>query len=388
MNYQKELDYLSSIDQKRVLRTTETREGKHITINGKQLVDFSSNDYLGIAGISALRERFMSEVDIARYPFSSSASRLMSGNNIVVEELENLLATMYKGSKEALVFGGGFQANVGVIPALIDKNSVIFADKQVHASIIDGILLSGAKFYRYKHNDMDSLRELLEKHRAGYKDAWLITESIFSMDGDTADLVTIMEYKDKYNLSVFVDEAHAFGVKGENGGGVCVELGIDDKVDVIIGTFGKALASVGAFVACDKVIKEYLINKCRSFIFSTALPPINVLWTKWLLQSSKDILLEKRAKLQKLSCLFRERIAEFGLNVLGNSHIVPMVIGDNIKALELSRNLEEKGYLVFAVRPPTVPKGSARLRFSINAAIEEEDIIRIVDILSGERIEA
>ncbi|MEI7941928.1 MAG: aminotransferase class I/II-fold pyridoxal phosphate-dependent enzyme, partial [Candidatus Riflemargulisbacteria bacterium] len=204
MDYLSELEYLSSIEQKRSLRVITDRQGKYVTIKNKQFLDFSSNDYLGIAGDKGLREKFLKEIDLAEYPFSSSASRLMSGNFLLNEQLESILSKFYKG-KEVLVFGSGFQANTGIIPALIGKKDVIFADKQVHASIIHGILLSGAKLYRYKHNDMTSLRELLEKHRSSFENAWIITESIFSMDGDIADIKQIIEYKNQYSLSVFVD---------------------------------------------------------------------------------------------------------------------------------------------------------------------------------------
>jgi len=381
MNYQRELEYLSSIEQLRVLRAVSAREGKYVMINNRKLMDLSSNDYLGIAGDSSLRKRFLSEVDIAKYPFSASASRLMSGNNIVLDELELLLAKLYTG-KEALVFGSGFQANIGVIPALIDKKAVIFADKQVHASIIDGILLSGAKLYRYKHNDMNSLNGLLAKYRDNFENAWVITESIFSMDGDTADIKTLVAYKNKYKFSLYVDEAHAFGVRGKNGEGVCVELGLAEQVDVMIGTFGKALASVGAFVACDKEMKQYLVNKARSFIFSTALPPINILWTKWLLENLQLLLVEQRTKLQKMSDDFRRKVKALGYEVTGDSHIVSIVIGDNKSTLKLSKQLEEAGFLVFAVRPPTVPMGSSRLRISLNAELDASDISQLVEALS------
>ncbi len=380
MNYLSELEYLSSINQKRVLRTISDRQGKYVIIEGKKLLDFSSNDYLAIAGDRSLREKFLKEVDISAYPFSSSASRLMTGNIQALERLEEFLAKFYIG-KEVLVFGSGFQTNVGIIPALIEKNAVIFADKQVHASIIDGIKLSGAKLYRYKHNDMTSLKDFLDKHRNSYKKAWIITESIFSMDGDTADLKQIIEFKEKYNLSVFVDEAHAFGVRGKKGEGVCVELGLSEQVDIIVGTFGKALASVGAFVACDKIIKEYLVNKARSFIFSTALPPINVLWTKWILENVLPSLGERRAGLQNLSCIFREKLKQLGYTVTGDSQIVPVVIGGNKKTMELANKLEKVGVLAFAVRPPTVPQGSSRIRFSLNADLTGADLSKVLEVL-------
>ena len=381
MDYLSELEYLSSIEQKRSLRAITDRQGKYVTINDKQFLDFSSNDYLGIAGDKSLREEFLQEVDLANYSFSSSASRLMSGNFLLNEQLESIISKLYRG-KEVLVFGSGFQANTGIIPALIRKKDVIFADKQVHASIIDGILLSGAKLYRYKHNDMTSLRELLEKHRGGFDKAWIITESIFSMDGDTADLKKIIEYKETYNLSVFVDEAHAFGVRGSQGEGVCVELGLSENVDIIVGTFGKALASVGAFVACDKTTKEYLVNKARSFIFSTALPPINILWTKWLLEKVVPCQVEQRLHLLSLSAYFRDELKRLGYTVMGDSQIVPIIMGDNKTTLELARKLEEVGVLAFAVRPPTVAKGSSRIRFSLNAGIYEADLSEILEVLA------
>lgn len=380
MKYLAELKYLTSIEQNRCLREIDSRSGCKVRLGDKELIDLSSNDYLSIAGNIALRTKFKKEVDTENYPFSASASRLLSGNFSVHEELESVISRFYV-NKDVVVYNSGYQANVGIISALISRKDVVFTDKQIHASIIDGIKLSGAKLWRYKHNDMDSLRVLLDKYRKQYNKAWIITESIFSMDGDIADLKQIIEYKKKYNLSVFVDEAHAFGVRGEKGEGVCVELGIDKQVDLIIGTFGKAIASVGAFVACDKVIKEYLINKSRSFIFSTALPPINILWTKWLLENIIPHLKDKREHLTSIAYFFRKELSKRGLSVLGDSQIVPLIIGENKKALELSKSLEKAGFLAFALRPPTVPQGSSRIRFSLCSDITIENLEQLIFLL-------
>jgi len=201
------------------------------------------------------------------------------------------------------------------------------------------------------------------------------------MDGDTANINEIIMLKEQFDVSLYVDEAHAFGVRGKNGAGVCVELGIDKDVDIIVGTFGKALASVGAFVACDSVLKEFLINKARSFIFSTAVPPINIAWTKWLIENVVPAKMDNAKILSLLADEFRALLINKGYKVLGDSQIVPLIVGDNDNAVLLSKQLEEAGVIALAVRPPTVPVGSSRLRFSLNAGMDSADIRKIVDAI-------
>ena len=366
---QSELDALREKDQFRVLRD----------INKDDLLNLSSNDYLGLSAIPELREEFYKKLQDCptdeAYALSSSSSRLLTGNHPGYVELEQTLSRMYNG-RAALVFNSGYHANIGMLPALTTKKDLILCDKLNHASIIDGIRLADAAFKRYPHLDYNALEKLLKKNSAQYDNIFIITESIFSMDGDAADLRKLVELKQKYKATLIVDEAHSVGVFGDTGCGLAEEQGVLDEVDIIVGTFGKAFCSAGAYAVMDEAVRDYLINKMRSFIFTTALPPVVVNWSRFVL--NKTVGMKKRREhLLKISAKLRE-----ALNSIGDSQIIPFIVGENSAAVALSEKLREAGLLVFAIRPPTVPAGTARLRFSLNAALTEEDIDKILEVLS------
>jgi 8-amino-7-oxononanoate synthase len=337
------------------------KEGK-IYFNKKEYIDFSSNDYLGLSNHPYIKE--VSKKALEDYGTSTSASRLLSGDLAIFHQLEAKVAE-FKGKEKALVFNSGYQANLGVISSLCQKNiDAIFFDRLCHASIIDGVVLSGARFFRFNHNDMNHLEILLQKERNKFKGALIITETIFSMDGDRCDLKALVELKEKYDCKLYVDEAHATGIFGESASGVVEEEGLVDKVDIIMGTFSKALGSFGAYIASSKEIINYLINQARSFIYSTALPPCVIAANLASLE-----LLEKEPYRRKIllenADYFRKELKNQGLKVKGSSQIVPLVIGDTAKTVKLAQKLKNKGYWVFPIRPPTVPKGEDRLRFSL-----------------------
>lgn len=345
----------------RSLRPASLRQDGKICYNGKELFDFCSNDYLGLSSHPKLIEAVTKAVE--KFGTSSSASRLLSGDLEIFHELEEKTAVL-KGKQSALVFNSGYQANLGIISSLCDKDDAVFADRLSHASILDGISLSGARPFRFAHNDLNHLESLLRKHSEKFKNPLIVTETIFSMDGDRPPLKEIVELKERYNCRLMVDEAHSTGIFGENGSGVVGEEGLTEKTDLIMGTFSKALGSFGGFVAASKKIIEFLINTSRSFIYSTALPPSVIaanLAALELLEAEpfrRQVLLENAA-------YFRSELAARGLEIRSCSQIVPLIVNETERCVAVSNRLIESGFWVLPIRPPTVPAGQARLRFSL-----------------------
>lgn len=360
-DYKRILEELKSHSHFRNLKNYEKKDEKYIYYKGKKLLNLSSNNYLNIADNQAITQEFLDNVG-NRYSFGSASARLLTGTLPVYQELEELLSSLY-GKESALLYNSGYHANVGISSALNQKGDVVFSDKLNHASIIDGMRLSDGKFFRFPHNDMHALEKLLERERKNFNNAFIITESVFSMDGDIEDLKKIVELKKKYNCIMIIDEAHAFGVFGEKGLGVAEELGIIDDVDLLVGTFGKAIGSMGAFVTGSKTMIDFLINKSRSFIFSTALPPINIAFSKWIIETQISKTAQKRKNMLNLA-------KNFG----SQSHIIPVVIGENKDTVDLCEVLFHNGYFTLPIRPPTVPVGTSRLRLSLTADIREEEL--------------
>lgn len=336
------------------------------------IIDFTSNDYLGL-GKNRRNYIHLLNIEDASCAFSSSASRLLSMKQNAHNQLEELLEACY--NRSALLFNSGYHANLGCIKALNLPGTLFLADKLVHASIIDGLILSGAEFIRWRHNDIDHLETLIEKHREKVERLIIVAESIYSMDGDTPDLKSIIRLKRKYgNILLYIDEAHAFGVRGKKGLGISEELGIMSDTDIIVGTLGKAAASAGAFVITDSILKEYFINTARSFIFSTALPPINITWSHNMVRIITGMENERRY-LQEIS----EEFSNFITGITGeknpsSSQIIPMRIGNAEKAVVIAAGLREEGIYALPIRRPTVPPGGERLRFSLNANLSREDM--------------
>lgn len=360
-DYKRILEELKSHSHFRNLKNFEKKDEKYIYYKGKKLLNLSSNNYLNIADNQAITQEFLDNVG-NRYSFGSASARLLTGTLPVYQELEELLSSLY-GKESALLYNSGYHANVGISSALNQKGDVVFSDKLNHASIIDGMRLSDGKFFRFPHNDMHALEKLLERERKNFNNAFIITESVFSMDGDIEDLKKIVELKKKYNCIMIIDEAHAFGVFGEKGLGVAEELGIIDDVDLLVGTFGKAIGSMGAFVTGSKTMIDFLINKSRSFIFSTALPPINIAFSKWIIETQISKTAQKRKNMLNLA-------KKFG----SQSHIIPVVIGENKDTVDLCEVLFHNGYFTLPIRPPTVPVGTSRLRLSLTADIREDEL--------------
>lgn len=366
--YEKRIKELDADSHLRFIRNIGKKEGKYIYINGKKLLNLSSNNYLNFADNKLYTEEFLNDGG-DQYSYGSASARLLTGTLPVYKELETLLCDMY-GKDAALLFNSGYHANVGVNSSLAVRGDVIFSDKLNHASIIDGMRLSEAKFFRYLHNNMEALEKLLQRERSNFNNAVIVSESVFSMDGDIADLKKLVELKKKYNCILVLDEAHAFGVFGRNGLGVAETAGVINDVDLIVGTFGKAVGSMGAFVVGRRVLIDYLINSARSFIFSTALPPVNIAFSKWILENKLGASFEKR-----------ERMLSLGKKLGSQSHIVPVIVGENDKTVELCEILFQNGYFTLPIRPPTVPVGTSRLRLSLTTDITEQDMEKLCSII-------
>ncbi len=368
--YIKKLETIREAGNYRTLRAIE-HNGFLIHADGKEMLNLSSNDYLGLSTNPKLLDEFRMETDVLSLPYSAASSRLLSGNHPYYGLLEKDLVELYE-KPAALVFNSGYHANIGILPALTAKRDLIIADKLVHASIIDGIRLSEAQMLRYRHLDYEHLHSLLVAHREEYDNVFIVTESVFSMDGDTADLQQLCEIKKEFDAFLYVDEAHAVGVRGTNGLGCCEEQACVEDIDFIVGTFGKALASQGAFVICEQLFRDYLINTQRSLIFTTALPPVNVAWTRFVLNRLPDFY-DLRIHLSQISEQLRGLLFKKGFETRGDSHIVPMLCGSNEDSLEMANLFQENGFFALPVRYPTVPKNEARIRFSLNASIPDED---------------
>ena len=357
-----------------------THEGRTVVADGRHMLNLSSNDYLGLAADRQLKEEFLQTLTPDTFLPTSSSSRLLTGNFGIYEELETELATLF-GTETALVLNSGYHANMGILPAVSDTQTLILADKLVHASIIDGIRLSTARCIRFRHNDLVQLERLLEQHHATFRQLIIVTESIFSMDGDQADLTALVRLKKRYsNVLLYVDEAHAFGVRGLRGLGCAEETGCIRDIDFLVGTFGKAAASAGAYMVCRKVIREYLINKMRTFIFTTALPPTSIAWTLFIVRKLAGMQ-DRREHLARISRTLREALQAKGYGCPSASHIVPLIIGPSADTVLCAELLQRHGFYALPVRPPTVPERTSRIRFSLTADIREDEIGELIPLI-------
>ena len=358
-----------------------THEGRNVIVDGQRMLNLSSNDYLGLANDRKLRQEFRETLTTETFLPTSSSSRLLTGNFSIYDRLEQQLADSF-GTEAALTFNSGYHANTGILPAVSNTHTLILADKLVHASLIDGIRLSAAKCIRYRHNEYNQLERLLQVNHSEYERIIVVTESIFSMDGDEADLRELVRLKKQYpNVLLYVDEAHAFGVRGQRGLGCAEEQDCINDIDFLVGTFGKALASAGAYIVCRKVIREYLINKMRTFIFTTALPPVTVQWTSFMLERLAGFL-QRRETLRFLSNQLREALKNKGYDCPSTSHIVPLITGESCVAIRKAEELQRKGFYALPVRPPTVPEGTSRIRFSLTAEIRESEMEKLINEIS------
>ncbi|WP_271078437.1 aminotransferase class I/II-fold pyridoxal phosphate-dependent enzyme [Aurantiacibacter sp. MUD61] len=372
------LDRIAAKDRRRVLRPAQLAGGGRIMRDGRELLDFSSNDYLGLARHPLLAER---AADYARrLGAGAGASRLITGTSAEHEAVEARIAA-FKGSEAALVMASGWQANAGIIPALANAapNTAIFADELVHNSIHAGCRGAKADVHFYRHNDASDLQRLLNDHASKYDARIIITESVFSMDGDRADLAALNAIARKHDALLYVDEAHATGVLGKGGAGLTAD---NPGADIVMGTFSKAMGGFGAYVACSDLMRDYLINMCAGLIFSTATPPALL----GAMDAALDIVPDmdaERAHLAELGEQLREGLNGMGFDTLGStSQIVPLVVGPESDALALGQHLIERGIAALPIRPPTVPKGTSRIRLALRSTLESADVTKALEAIA------
>lgn len=352
------------------------RSLKHST--DEALIDCTSNDYLAIGKDPLLREEFLHFIESKGLipPFGSCSSRLLYTNEDYYGDFEKLLSRLY--DKEALIFNSGYHANVGILSSLSVPGTLILSDQLVHASIIDGIRLGKAIRKIFPHNDISSLERILKEEANKHERVLIVIESVYSMDGDTSPLEEIVRLKNRFNnVMLYVDEAHAIGVKGECGLGLCESFGLVKDVDVIVATLSKAVASMGAFAIVNDVLKNFLINSSRALIFSTAIPPLNIAWSQFILGRILDMD-DRRKRLSKIS----RELSAFILKLTGegedhDSPIIPLMIGGNHRTVEASQIMYGSGVLALPIRRPTVAEGTERIRISLNASISDIELAQI-----------
>ena len=401
---QEALTALKATQQYRQLPNLQ-HHGQYVISEGKTLLNIASNDYLGLGGDTELQNEFLSQLtllSVAQIPkMSATSSRLLTGNDAQLQALESELQEWYQtaigkrdisASKSVLVLNSGYHANLGILPALtaLPVKTLILADKLVHASIIDGLRLSQSKlvsYRRYRHDDYEHLATFIEQAASDIERIIIVTESIFSMDGDRADLCQLVQLKaSDARIELYVDEAHAIGVLGDTGLGLAEETQTLADIDYLVGTFGKAFASVGAYIMCDDVVKQWLINRMRPLIFSTALPPINHAWTRFIL-AKMPMLNNQRAHLARLSTKLsqaidpRYRVSQNIQHPQYDSPIVPYILGDNASTLAKAQQLQAAGFYALPIRPPTVPTNTARIRLVMNAKLTDEDCEQLIQQL-------
>jgi len=369
------LDAIDARGQRRTLRPAELAAHGRLRRDGEECIDFTSNDYLGLSLHPLLIER--AREFTARLGAGAGASRLLTGTSEAHLALESRIAA-FKGSEAALLFATGWQANAAVLPALIAAapGAAVFTDRLIHASLHHGCAAAGARQHRFRHNDLDHLEELLEAKGREAPARIIVTESVFSMDGDVPDLARLTDIARRHDAFLYLDEAHATGVLGPGGAGLSATLPVGG--DLVMGTFSKALGCFGAYVAGSRLLCDYLVNTCSGFIFSTAPPPgvLGAIDAALELVPSMD---EERRHLGELGDQLRQGLAALGIDSLESStHIVPAVIGEAQDAVRLSEALAGRGIVASAIRPPTVPPGTSRLRLALRATHEPEDIEQLL----------
>ncbi|MDC9724619.1 MAG: 8-amino-7-oxononanoate synthase [Gammaproteobacteria bacterium] len=359
-------------------RTRLGEQGVNVVIDGQKCLSFCSNDYLGLASHPALKKAFIDAVEDEGV--GAGAAHLLTGHSHYHQQLEEALAD-FTGQQRTVLFSSGYQANMGVIDGLMTRGDVIIQDKLNHASLLDGGRLSSAEQYRYRHVDMAGLEKRLQQseqtnHRL------IISDGVFSMDGDIAPLPDILTLAKQHDAAVLIDDAHGFGILGEHGRGSVEYWNISqDESPIVMGTFGKAFGTAGAFVAADDEVIETLIQQARTYVYTTAQPAAIAAAT---LASLKLVEQEswRREKLQSLISRFKTGATQLGLNVMDSSTAIqPVLIGDDQQAIKIGKALEEKGILVGVIRPPTVPEGSARLRITFSANHSEQDVTQLLNAL-------
>lgn len=387
--YQKMQELLDNNKKLGQLRTVmpKVQCGSKIIVDSHEYVNLSSNDYLGLAANLNLSKEFLSDVLSfnskdklnADMRLSSSGSPLLTGAHSSYDDIEETMEALF--NKKALFFNSGFSANSGVISALATENNLILADKLAHASIIDGMMTAKGKCLRYAHNDYEHLEKLLNAHADKYDSVIVVTEAVFSMDGDSCDLKKLVELKHKFhNVYLYVDEAHSFCLYADNGAGLCKKNQVTDDIDFILTTFGKGLGSEGACILCNETARDYLINTARSLIFSTALSPLSFAHANFMvkyMQKRNDL----RERLHSISSYIHNALKDSGYENVSQSQIIPVLTYENEKAVKACEFFKAHGFYAMPIRHPTVPKGKARLRLSLTASLTDSEVEKLKDTI-------
>lgn len=377
-----DLQTLEKQGLRRRLRQVQGRQSRTIFVDGKEVLNFCSNNYLGLADDARLVKAAAEAM--GKYGFGSGASRLVCGNMTPHEELERALAEL-KHTESGLVFNSGYSANTGIIPALFGRNDSIFSDRLNHASIVDGIILSRAGYKRYPHLDLQALEEGLKQSSASQR-RLIVTDTVFSMDGDTAPLKEIVELARRYEAWVMVDEAHGFGVLGHNGAGLAEELGVSDQIDIQMGTLSKAAGCFGAYACGRGELRDYLLNHARSFIYTTAIPPAWAAAAQQALNIIQDPVEgpQRRQALKTNADYLRSQLKTLGFDTMNSTTpIIPIIVKEAQTAVDMSRRLFEQGIFVQAIRPPTVPLNTARLRVTVMSTHTQDDLDHFLACMKG-----
>jgi len=348
---------------------------RKLTLTNLHRINLSSNDYLGLANDDALRKKFFEQISAK---LSASSSRLIDGSYPEVMELEKELAKIY--GKPGIVFNSGFMANSAIIKTFYGKNSLLITDRMNHASIYEGIIATRAKFIRYPHLNFEQLEKILLENSEKYEEILVISETIYSMDGDACDLHKLIELKRRYHFDLMIDEAHSYGVYGY---GLAHTFNFVQEIDFLMIPLGKGGGSVGAYVITAQLNKDYLINCCPEFIYSTANPPINNAWNLFLLKKMPTFA-DKRQKLREITDYFLKLLQNFEISSSSSSHVVSIIIGSNQNAVQVAHNLTKLGFQIHAIKEPTVPKNTARLRIGLNPTLEKPDLLKFVKELKSE----
>ena len=373
---EEELMSLKRQDLYRSMVTFDTAQTSNVEVEGKKQHLFCSNAYLDLCNDRKVKE--CATAALEEYGVGSGGSRLTTGNSRLHVELEQTIAG-FKKREAALVFNTGYMANVGTISALVGKGDVIFSDALNHASIIDGCRLSGAKVLIYRHNDMEDLEEKLAAHAGQY--GLIVSDGVFSMDGDIVNLPELIRLAEKYHFFTMIDEAHATGVIGHAGGGTEEHYGMEGSVDILMGTLSKAVGAEGGYVCGSRLLITYLMNKARSFIFSTSLSPVTMAAAKFGIERIMEEP-QRVARLQENIGYFCGLLEERGIFVNRETAIIPIIVGDEKRAMEIMKRLREKGYFISAIRYPTVERGSARLRIALMSSHTKEELLGLADALA------
>mgnify|MGYP001191720226 FL=1 len=342
------------------------------------ILDFSSNDYLNLNSDKSFKKNFIDNIDFNKISFGSCGSRLLGGNHREIIDFEKEIDKVFK--KKSLVFGSGYDANTTIIETFYSSQDIIFTDKYNHASIYDGVINSKVKIVRYKHLDYLDLETKLKKYRNLYKKSLIITESIYSMDGDIVDLDKMVLLKNRYNSQLYLDEAHSYGVLGY---GLAYNKSLIKEIDFLMLGLGKGGSSSGGVLILDDIPRSYIINKGRKFIYTTAPSPIQTQWNRYVFKNI-PFLEDKIKKLNILKKFFYKKLKEQDIQTMSTEQIVNIVIGDNKKTIEISENLIKEGYLVYPIKEPTVPKKTARIRLTLTADMKLEEVEIFIEKLSHE----